>query len=119
MSSSLNYGPFWGPSYKGAVLFGDQKRDPSIESYPDVASGWLPRSLNLSTACRYWSQPDYESRLCACMRVCVCVFVLPCVTDEYGSPFAIKLSAMTATHVVILRYSTFTYLLVATAAITV
>ena len=54
-----------------------------------------------------------------CMCVCVCVFVLPCVTDEYGSPVAIKLSAMTATHVVILRHNTFTYLFVATAAITV
>ena len=39
--SSLDYGPFQGPCYKGAVLFvWDLKRDPSLENYPCVRVGY-------------------------------------------------------------------------------
>ena len=33
MGSSLKYGPFWDPCYKGAVLYWDLKRDPNLENY--------------------------------------------------------------------------------------
>ena len=34
MGSSLNWGPFGGPLYKGAVLYFGPTRDPNVESYP-------------------------------------------------------------------------------------
>ena len=32
--SFQKWGPFWGPFYKGAVLYGDLKGDPILENYP-------------------------------------------------------------------------------------
>ena len=35
MGISLNWGPFWGPSYKGAVLYwGPKNKDHNLENYP-------------------------------------------------------------------------------------
>ena len=60
MGSSLNLGPFWGPFYKGAVLYWGLKTKLDVENYPNSEAFTCSQKKVWGVSCSGFCYEDYQ-----------------------------------------------------------